>query len=256
MRSPGEQWFVPVFASEAIRGWTEPHVHEVIRANFWWVRGRDRDMVIDSGCGIVSLRSELPEMFDNDPILVCTHGHCDHVGGATEFNDRAIHREEANLLVTPELASLRAGDHPLDYREMLAGCGLLLTPLLLDTVPHSGFDVDHFAVQPAPPTRLLTAGDTIDLGDQMFTVIHLPGHSPGSIALHDEHTGTLFSGDVIYDGPLLDALPESDRDQYRDTMRVLRSLPVTTVHAGHGTSFNHARLCHLADGYLDRRGNR
>ena len=47
-------------------------------------------------------------------------------------------------------------------------------------------------------------GDVIDLGDRAFEVLHLPGHSPGSIGLWDPAAGTLFSGDAIYDGPLLE----------------------------------------------------
>jgi len=38
----------------------------------------------------------------------------------------------------------------------------------------------------------------VDLGDHMLTV-HLPGHSPTSIALFDEHNGVLFPGDVVYE---------------------------------------------------------
>ena len=41
--------------------------------------------------------------------------------------------------------------------------------------------------------------DIIDLGDRRFRVVHLPGHSPDSIGLLDEHDGLFFSGDAIYD---------------------------------------------------------
>ena len=46
------------------------------------------------------------------------------------------------------------------------------------------------------------------LGDRHFEVLHLPGHSPGSIGLWERRTGILFSGDALYDGPLLDELFE------------------------------------------------
>ena len=93
----------------------------------------------------------------------------------------------------------------------------------------------------------------IDLGDRAFEVLHLPGHSPGSIGLWDPWTGTLFSGDAIYDGPLLDELADSDIDQYCVTMERLRALPVTVVHAGHDPSFGRDRLRQLAAAYLQRR---
>ena len=83
-----------------------------------------------------------------------------------------------------------------------------------------------------------------------FEVLHLPGHSPGSIALWEAKTGTLFSGDAIYDGPLLDQIPGSDIPAYIKTMERLRELPVEIVHAGHEPSFGRERLIELVDEYL------
>ena len=37
-----------------------------------------------------------------------------------------------------------------------------------------------------------------------FEVVHTPGHSPGGIGLFERATGIFLSGDVIYDGPLID----------------------------------------------------
>jgi glyoxylase-like metal-dependent hydrolase (beta-lactamase superfamily II) len=91
----------------------------------------------------------------------------------------------------------------------------------------------------------------VDLGDRAFEVLHLPGHSPGSIGLWEARTGTLFSGDAIYDGPLLDAIPGADSDAYRITMERLRSLPVTVVHGGHEPSFGRERLVKLCTDYLE-----
>jgi glyoxylase-like metal-dependent hydrolase (beta-lactamase superfamily II) len=96
-------------------------------------------------------------------------------------------------------------------------------------------------------------GDVIDVGDRRFEILHLPGHSPGSIGLWEAKTGILFSGDAIYDGPLLDELPGSDIPIYVATMKRLRDLPVTVVHAGHDPSFGHERLRELCDSYLARR---
>ena len=93
----------------------------------------------------------------------------------------------------------------------------------------------------------------VDLGDRAFEVMHLPGHSPGSIGLYEQRTQTLFSGDAIYDGPLLDTLADSDIALYRRTMQRLLELPVSIVHAGHDPSFDGARLQTLARAYLDSR---
>ena len=80
--------------------------------------------------------------------------------------------------------------------------------------------------------------------------MHLPGHSPGSIGLWEPATGLLFSGDALYDGPLLDQLDGSDTEAYVRTMQRLRQLPVTVVHAGHEASFGRERLVALCDAYL------
>ena len=103
-------------------------------------------------------------------------------------------------------------------------------------------------------TRLVDEGDVIDLGDRVSSqVLHLPGHSPGSIGLWEATTGTLFSGDALYDGPLLDLLPGSDLDDYRATMERLATLPVTVVHGGHDPSFGRDRMHKLITDYLESR---
>ena len=55
----------------------------------------------------------------------------------------------------------------------------------------------------------------------------------------------------MYDGPLLDALPQSDRAAYARTMERLLALPVQVVHAGHDPSFGRGRLHELVRAYLD-----
>lgn len=43
-------------------------------------------------------------------------------------------------------------------------------------------------------------GDTIDLGDRVLKIIHIPGHTPGSIGIYDVNSKALFSGDPVQDG--------------------------------------------------------
>ena len=105
-------------------------------------------------------------------------------------------------------------------------------------------------MQAAPATRLLEAGDVIDLGDRVFEVLHVPGHSPGSIALWEQSTGVLFSGDTVYDGPLVADAYHANRAHYQDSMQRLAKLPVNTVHGGHFASFGRARYQDLIAEYL------
>ena len=96
-------------------------------------------------------------------------------------------------------------------------------------------------------------GRCVDLGDRVFEVLHLPGSFTRQIGLWEAATATLFSGDAVYDGPLLDKIPGSDIPAYLRTMRRLETLPARVVHGGHGPSFDGARLRQLARGYLPRR---
>ena len=93
----------------------------------------------------------------------------------------------------------------------------------------------------------------VDIGNRRFEVLHLPGHSPGSIGLWEKDSGIFFSGDAIYDGPLLDGLEDSSIPDYVRTMKRLRELPVRVVHAGHDQSFGRERLIELVDTYLKLR---
>ena len=70
------------------------------------------------------------------------------------------------------------------------------------------------------------------------------------MGLLDEEEGALFSGDAIYDGWLIDTLPESDVEQYVRTMELLRRLDVDVVYPGHDEPFGRARLRELAETYL------
>lgn len=120
----------------------------------------------------------------------------------------------------------------------------------LTALPSADFSVDDYTVRSAPLTGTVRDGDIIDLGDRAFEVLHLPGHSPGSIALWESSTKTLFSGDAIYDGPLLFDLPDSSIIDYVGTLRRLLGLDVTVVHAGHDPSFGRQRLREIAHAYL------
>jgi glyoxylase-like metal-dependent hydrolase (beta-lactamase superfamily II) len=223
---------------------SEPHVDELLHANMWLVRGRERDLLVDCGLGVASLRTALdPVLWDRDPVLVVTHAHVDHMGSAHEFPDCLAHPAEA--VGDPPPGSL-AG--PALGAEL--GLDEALPPLLISALPDAGYDPAAYRLRPGVVSRPLLDGDAVDPGGRSFTVLHLPGPSPGSIALFDPGDGTLFSGDVVYDGALLDTIAGSDRAQYRESMLRLRSLPIRVVHPGHGPSFGRRRLHAIIDRYL------
>lgn len=248
-----DRWFVRRSVGDGITLICEPHVHPLLRCNIWHVRGRDRDLLVDTGLGIASLAAEIRDLVDKPLLAVATHVHYDHVGSLHEFPERAMHVLEALRMGRyREFASLAVADFPPGFVAGYAD-GVNTGDWLIDALPHAGFDVTEYRVRSAPVTRTLEEGDRIDLGDRAFEVLHLPGHSPGSIGLLDQTAATLFAGDAIYDGQLLDELPDSSIPDYLATMRRLRALPVRVVHAGHEPSFGRERLIELAEAYIAAR---
>ena len=124
---------------------------------------------------------------------------------------------------------------------------------LITALPSAEYDMAAYGTRDSAVTEIVAEGDVVDIGSRHFEVLHLPGHSPGSIGLWEKATGTLFSGDAIYDGPLLDEIDGADIPTYVRTMKRLRELPVQVVHAGHDPSFGRARLIELCDAYLEKR---
>ena len=241
-------WYARAEVGSDVIRISEPHVNELVSANFWWLRGNDRDIVVDAGLGVVALREAIPGMFERDPMVVLTHAHLDNVGGAPEFADRAAHPAEAGILAAGVPASLYGAE--LYDKLGIDATGEPVPELMIDILPAPGYDPTTYRVEPMTLNRMLHDGDRIDLGGPVLTVLHLPGHTPGCIALLEERTGTLYSGDVIYDGFLIDNLPNSDVAAYRRSMEFLAGLDVSVVHPGHGHSFDRTRLRQLAETYL------
>ena len=251
------EWFERTSLGDGLTLLTEPHVHELLRCNIWHVRGRDRDLLIDTGLGVASLAAAATDLFDASILAVATHAHMDHVGGLHEFDARAIHASEAEDLATAK------GNLPLDVSvyddatlELLAATGYDIRAGLLTEIPHDGFSLAEHRLEATEATMILADGDVLDLGDRAFEVMHLPGHSPGSIGLYDRSNRVLFGGDAIYDGPLLDDLPGSDVHDYLDTMTRLRGLDVDVVHGGHGPSMGPGRYIELIDDYVRSKDDR
>lgn len=239
IRARPEDWYATRKKADGITLISEPFIEEFYRCNIWHVRGRDRDLLIDSGMGVVSLREWVPLVSEKPLIAVASHTHFDHIGCHHEFSERCVHRAEAEIMARPENRATLADPYVSDG--------------IFSRLPPLPYRSDIYGVREAPPTRLLEDGDILDTGDRQLEVIHTPGHSPGGIALWEAATQILFSGDIVYDGPLIEDTYHSNPADYHASMVRLYDLPVRVVHGGHFPSYDGVRHRLIIRAWLDAR---
>ncbi|MEU4028956.1 MBL fold metallo-hydrolase [Streptomyces anulatus] len=151
--------------------------------------------------------------------IVITHGHRDHYGAAQELADRHGAEIIAHALDAPVVRGERPAPEPdlLDWELPLWEHGL--------TVPE------------APPTRVnreVTGGEVLPFGDGA-RVVHAPGHTAGSIAIHLPLHGVLFTGDTVASVErVMLGVFNVDRAGAAATFRRLAALAPRTVCVGHG----------------------
>ena len=139
--------------------------------------------------------------------VLLTHAHFDHMAAASEVMKATgaplfIHSEERPLL------------------ELGGGATWF------------GFPPPEVPAQ----ATYLAAGQEIAVGDVQLQVLHMPGHSPGSVCFYDAAQRTLFDGDVLFaNGIGRHDLPGGSYDTLMRSIQELMSLPDdTTVYPGHG----------------------
>lgn len=127
-------------------------------ANCYLVLGQERALLFDLAVDESGVK-EYAEALAGIPIMTAiSHGHYDHIYHVERYGEIWL--------------------HPAD-RKLLEGGGVGLRK-----------------VEPCPVLRDLNDGDAIDLGGRVLDVIHIPGHTPGSILLLDRQTRILLSGDT------------------------------------------------------------
>lgn len=214
----------------------ESHIDPYAVGDIWLVRGSKRDLVVDTGSGIVS-PAPLVEAIAGKPVIaVALNCYYDHAGGWHSFSDRACHPLDAPNLASPVAEQAVVGDY--------------LNNATLWSLPWQGYRVEDFAITPAKPTRLVEDGDRFDLGDRTLAVLHVPGRSPGGLAIWEAETGSLFTSDMLYDGDHGLAWPPDDPQSYCSSLRRMRRLPVSCVYAGHYGTMDRRRMLEVIDEQL------
>jgi glyoxylase-like metal-dependent hydrolase (beta-lactamase superfamily II) len=188
--------------------------------------------VIDPGAEAGRITALLNQLGLYPVLILLTHGHFDHLAALPElvkaFGEAAPDQEVAPsaLPSTPRIA-IHRDDAPYLGPEAYSVHAESFT-----AASGNSWYVDRFWNPMPSPTVLLNGGDTIG----PFTVLHLPGHTPGSIGFWDREEGVLFSGDTLFRrGVGRTDLPGGDWARLQESLRTLFTLDGdTAVYSGHG----------------------
>ena len=209
---------------------TEKHIDPYWSGNIWLVVGSSKALVVDTGTGIVPPNMIVSSITHKPVIAVALCSFYDHCGGLYSFDERACHHFEADAVADC------SNDRLASY---------FVKNARLSALPFRGFSVEGYKVKSAQPTQTFQEGDIIDLGDRRLEVLHIPGRTPGSIALWEESSGYLFGGESLFIDPDKNAFPPQDVIRYEDSLCRLMELPVVSVFGGHFESFTPEALQQL-----------
>lgn len=184
----------------------------------------DREaLLIDTGYGFGNLREAVNRITSLPYRILNTHCHLDHAGGNYLFEQPVfIHPFESEVyeyyqrvqkpkIIEKYLRERRKSDLPWP----------------------EGFDVSGYLAYKPCDFLPLTDGESIALGGRDLTVIFLPGHTRGSVAVFDEKTGILFSGDNISNSLWIQFPQSEDVVKFGGHLDKLRSYPIRQIFSSH-----------------------
>jgi glyoxylase-like metal-dependent hydrolase (beta-lactamase superfamily II) len=163
-------------------------------------------MVIDPSAEAQMVVNTATEMGFKITTIVATHSHADHIGAISDIRD-------------------------------ITGGAYIKHATWRD--PETTMRWAHLAgpsfKMPPPPDRTVDGGDTIEIGDLSFEVIHTPGHCPDGLSLYGH--GVVFSGDTLFNMGIgrYDFTDSVYEDLMNSLKEKLMALPdETIVLSGHG----------------------
>ena len=140
--------------------------------------------------------------------IILTHCHSDHIGAVNEL---------------------------VEAYGCWVACGARDVDGVAD-VHRSGFDEEGIDYTVDHVDRALEEGDVVTWGGDSLTVLHTPGHTPGSICLLCEDHKVMFSGDMLFQGAIGSTafVLGNDADMVRSCARLTELNPALRVYPGHG----------------------
>ncbi len=161
-------------------------INEFGAATCFVLKGTERGLLIDAGTGMYNIREIADELMEGLPYDVAiTHGHCDHIAWADEWDEVYLHPADTDIFYDLERNKRMTADYP----------GMMAV--------HGTYDAyDIPMTQIAFPDHMpkiipMEDGHVFDLGGgRKVDVIHTPGHSKGEVVFIDPSVRILFSGDA------------------------------------------------------------
>ena len=152
--------------------------------------------------------------------IACTHAHLDHIGGVAGLKKR---KPEAKVIILP-------ADEPI-YEQLPNQPAWIGVPR--SQWAELGFDFE------APPQidEHWSDGQTYQVGELSFQVIHCPGHTPGHVVLFEPAERKVFVGDCLFAGSIgRTDLPGGSTEQLMDSLfnKILPLGDDVEVYSGHG----------------------
>ena len=141
-----------------------------------WDEASNVGAVVDPGGDVDRVRGGIARAGMTVEKIIITHGHIDHAGGAAELKEAL-------------------GGIPIEGPH-------LADQFLLDNLEDQG---DHFGldgVRNVAPDRWLDEGDTVTIAGATFSILHCPGHSPGSLVFVNAPQRFIIMGDVLFKGSI------------------------------------------------------
>ena len=147
--------------------------------------GKERALLLDTGCGIGDLKGVIRKITDKPYIVIASHGHMDHIGGAGAFDELYINPADNYFL---DVSFEKMLENRRNYADFIREREDKYYPYSTEK--------DMLCWEKKPKLLPLSDGQTFDLGGRIITAYSCPGHTPGEMIFIDSKTRYLFCADA------------------------------------------------------------